>query len=129
METRALSAALTVSSTKGKCADCNWRYEASKEDTVANTDEIRLDSIWVFVGLTKVLVLESLTGGVVMKSSSSSSVKSSKVLVLTDMASFWNMAESCGRGAHVSTSRIAGIHKKTKEEESKGLSFITKAKI
>lgn len=31
----------TFSSTKGTCAVCNWKYEASKAETAAKIDEIR----------------------------------------------------------------------------------------
>ncbi|CBI38883.3 unnamed protein product, partial [Vitis vinifera] len=50
-DTAALSAALMLSSTKGTWAVWNWRYEASKEEMVANSDEINGSEKWVLMGL------------------------------------------------------------------------------
>lgn len=38
------------SSTNGTWAVCNWRYEASKEETVAKMEENRVWVRWVFMG-------------------------------------------------------------------------------
>lgn len=56
-----------LSSTKGTWAVWNWRYEASKEEMVANSDEINGSEKWVLMGLIWVSRFEGVfsiaTGG------------------------------------------------------------------